>query len=101
MVIMCMEMDTTGDPRLRVVDGGVPGRAMVRPRGLSWGRQAVLSKGLLDRLIVTEAVFVAIVVAAVAEGVVTVQGNIMLPLMRRWSTLLLRRQGCLARLWKW
>ena len=98
---MRMEMDNTGDPRLRVVDGGMPGRAMARPRGPSWGQRAVSSKGRLDRLIVTEAVFVAIVVAAVAEGVVTVQGNIMLPLMRRWLTLLLRRQGCLARLWKW
>ena len=99
MVTMCMEMDNTGDPRLRVADGGMPGRVMVLLRGLSWGRQAVLSKGLLGRLIVTEAVSVAIV-AEEAEGVGTVQGNIILRL-RRWSTLLLRRQTCLASLWMW
>ena len=64
----------------------------------------VSSKGRLDRLIATAVVSVVIVVAVVtevAEGAATVQGNIMLSLMRRWLAELLRRLGCLARLWRW
>ena len=101
MAITRMEMDTTGGPRLRVVDGGMPGRAMARQSGCSWGRQVVLSRGLLVQLIASEAGSVATVVAAVAEGVVTALGSIILLLMRRWCTLGLRSQGYLARLWRW
>ena len=81
MVTMHLVRDSTGDPRLRVADGDMPGRVMVRLRGLSWGRLVVLSKGRLGQLIVTEAVS-ADIMAEEAEEVGTVQDNIILRLRR-------------------
>jgi len=97
-VIMLLVMDSTGDPRLRVADGDMPGRVMVRLNGLSWGRLVVLSKGRLGQLIVTEAGFAAIVDEE-AEGVGTVQDNIILQL-RRSSMLVLRSLTWVARRWR-
>ena len=93
-----MVMDSTGDPRLRVADGDMPGRVMVRLNGLSWGRLVVLSKGRLGQLIVTEAGFAAIVDEE-AEGVGTVQDNIKLQL-RRSSMPVLRSLTWVARRWR-
>ena len=90
--------------RLREEDADTLGRVMVLPKDHSWVRQAVLSKGLLDRTIDREVDSVAIVVAVVVDVV----GPASRPRHRSWMTIRLRiwllipfgRLSCLARLWK-
>ena len=102
-VLMRMEMVSTGVPRPRVVVGAMPGRVMVRLRGLSWVRQEALLRGHPVREIDTAVVSAVIMVAEAVEVAGIIHDSLIRPLWssRRPLAGLSRSLGCLPRLWRW